>query len=261
VKLAYAEWRKPWLSLFAGRIDPVLGYEYRIQEAPDRLTVTPSLICRYTCGRPIGVKARGKLFDEALILNVALTNGSSFWEGFGISDDVDRNDVKTVSGRLAYRLPVGRGLELGVSGAVGAQDAQSDDSVIQWHVGGDAHLEWRDLEVTAEYVKGKAPGKDEVGQPDCFAAPCLTYQGAYGLVGYRVTNWLLPYARVDWRDALHKNGASFIYISQLARGTVGLRFELGTAVIVKAEYTLNRELGRIPQFSDDVFTSSMVVKY
>ena len=28
-----------------------------------------------------------------------------------------------------------------------------------------------------------------------------------------------------------------------------------------AEYTYNRELGRIPQFPDDVVTSSLVVKY
>jgi hypothetical protein len=194
IKLAYAEYRRSWVSFYAGRFDPVLGYEYRIQEAPDRLTVTPSLICRYTCGRPLGLKARARLLEDALVLNLAVTNGSSFWEGFGLSDDIDRNDVKTVSGRVSYRFPVGRGLELGVSGALGAQDAQDDDSILQWHVGGDLHFEWRDLEVTGEYVNGKAPGADEAGQPACFAAPCLKYQGAYGLVGYRATNWLIPYA-------------------------------------------------------------------
>jgi hypothetical protein len=261
VKLAYAEWRRPWISLSAGRFDPVLGFEYRVQEAPDRLTVTPSLICRYTCGRPLGLKARARFLDEALVVNVAVTNGSSFWEGFGISDDIDRNDVKTVSGRLSVRFPVGRGLELGASGAIGAQDAQGDDSVLQWHAGGDLHLEWRDLEVTAEYVKGKAPGAEEEGRPACFAAPCLDYQGAYGLVGYRATNWLVPFARLDWRDALHRSGASFIYVSELVRATAGVRLELGTAVVVKAEYTVNRELGQIPQFANDVLTSSMVVKY
>ena len=30
---------------------------------------------------------------------------------------------------------------------------------------------------------------------------------------------------------------------------------------MKAEYTLNRELGVLPQFPDDVFTSSLVVTY
>ena len=60
---------------------------------------------------------------------------------------------------------------------------------------------------------------------------------------------------------LHQSGASFIYVSELLRATAGVRLELGTAVIVKAEYTLNRELGEIPQFDNDVFTSSLVVKY
>ncbi|MCA9659206.1 MAG: hypothetical protein KC486_12745, partial [Myxococcales bacterium] len=54
VKLAYLRVSPPTkrldLDIMAGKINPVFGYEYRIQEAPDRLTVTPSLICRYTCG-------------------------------------------------------------------------------------------------------------------------------------------------------------------------------------------------------------------
>src|SRR5262249_27503743 len=41
VKLAYVEWRVPletWkLSLFAGKFDSTLGYEYRVEEAPDRI--------------------------------------------------------------------------------------------------------------------------------------------------------------------------------------------------------------------------------
>jgi hypothetical protein len=67
--------------------------------------------------------------------------------------------------------------------------------------------------------------------------------------------------RVDWRKAEHENGASFVYISDLIRATAGLRAEIGPRVIVKVEGTLNRELGRIPQFPDDVFTSSLVIKY
>ena len=110
-------------------------------------------------------------------------------------------------------------------------------------------------------MKGKAEGKTDSAGPACDVAPCLDYQGAYGLLGWRATNWLMPYARVDWRDALHRSGASFVYVSQLVRVTGGLRLELGSAVVVKAEYTLDRELGPIPQFDNDVFTSSLVVKY
>ena len=45
------------------------------------------------------------------------------------------------------------------------------------------------------------------------------------------------------------------------RATVGVRAEIGDAVILKAEYTYNHELGNIPQFPDDVLTTSLVVKF
>ena len=122
-------------------------------------------------------------------------------------------------------------------------------------------LEWKDLELTAEVVKGKAQGKTDPGAVACGAAPCIHYQGAYGLIGYRLTNTWQPYLRGDFRDAVHQAGASFVYISKLARFTAGVRAELGTQVIVKAEYTVNQELGRIPQFPDDIFTSALVVKF
>ncbi len=263
VKLAYGEWKpkleKLELSLQAGKFDSVLGYEYRSLESPDRLGVTPSLICRYTCGRPIGLKARARMFDHRLIANVAVTNGSHFSEGFPFSNETDTNQVKTVAGRLSTVIE--DKLELGVSGAFGAQDFQPANDVYQWHYGADLHLDFKDLELTAEFVQGKAKGKTSMAAvANCDEAPCLTYKGAYGQVGYRATNVFVPYVRVDWRDALHESGASFVYIAQLVRFTVGIRAEIGTRVILKAEGTLNRELGRIPQFPNDVVTTSLVLK-
>ena len=76
-----------------------------------------------------------------------------------------------------------------------------------------------------------------------------------------MTNVLVPYARVDWRDALHWAGASFVYISPLMRATVGLRAEIGTRVIAKLEGTKNLELEGLPTIPNDVVTSSLVVKY
>jgi hypothetical protein len=261
VKLAYAEWRPELeqvsLALQVGKFDSVLGREYRALESPDRTTVTPSLICRYICGRPIGVKARAKALDDALVLNVAVTNGSHAIEGFPFSDEIDTNHFKTLAGRLSYL--VASRIDLGVSGAFGAQDLQADDSVRQWHIGGDLHVEWKDLELTAELVHGRANGK--TADIACDLAPCIHYTGAYGLASYRLSNLLEPYARVDWRDAVHRSGASFVYISQLVRFTVGVRAEIGSHLIVKAEGTHDRELGRIPQFPDDVLTTSLVIKY
>jgi hypothetical protein len=263
VKLAYGEWRPKIesfnLALQVGKFDSVIGYEYRSIESPDRIGVTPSLICRYTCGRPIGLKARARFFDDALVLNAAVTNGSHFSEGFPFSNEIDTNQFKTLAGRLSYLIA--KKLDLGVSGAYGAQDLQTEDSVYQWHIGGDVHLEWKDFEFTGELVHGRADGKTSLMGPHCDVAPCIHYTGAYGLVALRITNMFVPYARVDWRDALHESGASFVYISELVRATVGLRTEIGTHVIFKAEGTLNRELGRIPQFPNDVFTTSLVIKY
>lgn len=267
VKLAYAEWRPKIdgfaLSIFAGKFDSVLGIEYRSEESPDRIGVTPSLICRYTCGRPLGLKARARFGDDLFVINLAVSNGSSFLEMFPFYDETDVNDGKTVSARISTKLPIASGLEIGVSGMIGPQDNQTSDSVIQYHIGADLHLEAGDFDLQAEIVKGEADGATDPtpGAPPCGVAPCLYYKGAYGQLAWRMTNWLMPYARVDWRDATHQSGASFIYISDLMRVTGGLRLELGTSVIIKAEYTVNRELGRIPQFDDDIFTSSLVVKY
>jgi hypothetical protein len=264
VKLAYGEWR-PRIDAFdlmlqAGKFDSVLGFEYRSIESPDRIGVTPSLICRYTCGRPIGVKARARFLDEALVVNVAITNGSHFHEGFPFASETDTNNMKTGAGRLSYQIA--KKIELGVSGAWGAQDFQDQWDVWQWHYGADLHVEIKDLELTAEYVRGKAKGlTSSPTAPKCDEAPCLDYKGAYGLAAYRVTNMFVPYARVDWRDAYHWAGTSFVYISPLIRATVGLRAEIGTRVIAKLEGTKNIELENLPVIKNDVVTSSLVIKY
>jgi hypothetical protein len=266
VKLAYVGYMVPTrrfeLDLYGGKIDPVFGYEYRIQESPDRITVTPSLACRYTCGRQLGFKARAKFLpSRALVLAASLTNGSSFQEGFGFANEIDTNHFKTVAARLSYRFDVGAGLELGASGQFGAQDLQSADDVYQWQYGFDAHLDVRGVELASEVVIGEVAGATAPGEPECGSAPCLHFKAVYGLIGYRALNWLMPYVRVDWRDALHRSGASFVYESKLVRVTPGVRFELGTHVAIKAEYTINRELGPIPQFDNDVVTTSVVTKF
>jgi hypothetical protein len=275
VKLAYGEWRPriggddpPFnLMLQAGKFDSVLGFEYRSLESPDRIGVTPSLICRYTCGRPLGLKARAQFLNEALTANVAITNGSHFHEGFPFSNEIDSNHMKTVAGRLSYSID--KKVEFGVSGAYGAQDFQPENDVHQWHVGGDVHVEIKDLEVTAEFVRGRARGQTSLMIPAglrCDDAPCLKYWGGYLLAAYRVTNVFIPYFRIDSRDALHEAGSSFVYISTSARATLGVRAEIGTRVIVKAEGTLNREIDlddedRIPVIPNDVVTTSLVIKY
>jgi len=265
VKLAYLEWLVPTekfeLSMYAGKIDSVLGWEYRSREAPDRLTVTPSLLCRYTCGAPLGLKARALFWEGAMSLNVALTNGSHVTENFPIYGEIDRNDWKTVAARIASRAPLGAGLEVGLSGSIGAQDLQNTEDALHKHIGVDLHLDWHDFEVTAEFMYGKLDGRTAPGEAPCGLAQCLEYRGWYGLVGYRALNWLEPFVRVDLRSALHQSGQSFVYVSQVLRATAGARMELGPYVVFKAEYNLNRERGPAPQFPNDVFSTSMILKY
>jgi hypothetical protein len=263
IKLANIRWNAPTrrfgLALSAGKIDSVFGREYRIQEAPDRLTVTPSLMCRYTCGRPLGVKSRWTFLRERqLAVNVSVTNGSTMQESFGVTSVREHNILKTGAGRISYRFPVGSGLEIGASGLVGAQDLQPRNDVLQWQYGVDVHLDVRGLELTGEFVQVNMPGRDGPGRAPCAITQCLEAMSAYGLVGYRVTNWFVPVFRTDWRDARHTHGGVFHYESHLVRFTPGVRFEAGNHVVIKAEYTINRELGRIPQFPNDVFTSSVV---
>lgn len=267
VKLAYLryEFATPgarWF-LYVGKVDPVLGLEYRSQEPADRLTVTPSLACRYTCGRPVGLKAQGHFLDDALEVSLSLTNGSNQVEFFPFSDELDFNLAKTVSARVKVLLPVG--LELSVSGAFGSQDRQHDDAVVQWHLGGAAQLLLGDLRVAAEVVGGVAQGKDGAGAGGvpvrCGEAPCLGYLAAYALVSYRLLGLVRPYLRVDWRRALMINGLQWAYDSHAMRVTAGLRLDLTANLTLKAEYTFNRELPPLVEFPDDVFTSSFVVAF
>jgi hypothetical protein len=266
LRLAYAEYRldkgKHKLNLYVGKFDSVVGLEYRSQEAPSRVEVTPSLICRYTCGYPIGLKARARFFNDALVFNAAITNGSQFSEGFALYNEIDTNSMKTGSARLSYQLPGIKELEIGVSGMFGAQDNQASDTVYQWLVGADIHYYRQNLVFRAEYVKGRANGEQDPANPaKCDLSECLEFQGAYGLLGVRLSNVTMPYVRVDWRDALHRDGASFVYISDLMRVTLGMHFTILDSLIFKAEYTNNQELGRVPNIVNDVFTSSLVVKY
>jgi hypothetical protein len=252
------------LSLYAGKLDPVFGYEYRIQESPSRITVTPSLLCRYTCGRPTGVKSRWRfLRDRNLIVNLSVTNGSSNTEQWGFSNEIDTNQFKTVSGRVSYEIPV-TGLEIGASGAYGAQDLQTQNDITQWQYGFDLHLDIRGVDLSGEFLMNRIEGDPSRAAPideECANVACLRAMGAYGVLGYRALNWLMPYVRVDWRDALHRAGASFVYISKLLRITAGVRFDINEHATFKAEYTVNRELGRIPQFPNDLFTSSLVAHF
>lgn len=267
VKLANVSWRRRFgfgeLVVWAGKFDSVLGIEYRVQEAPDRLTVTPSLLCRYTCGRAVGLRARGLLLGDRLEVLATVTNGSNQLEVMPWGAEAGFNASPALAGRIGALLPVANGLELSVSGQVGVQERQADPTVWQFHAGAAAKLDLRTLVLTAEGVFGRAAGKTGLvaGEPvACAAASCLVYRGAYLLVGWRALRWLTPYGRVDWRSGTMRSAREWLYESVRLRATAGVRVDAWRHLALKAEYTFNRELLGL-DFPDDVFTTSLVVSY
>ena len=52
---------------------------------------------------------------------------------------------------------------------------------------------------------------------------------------------------------------NFVYESHTLRATAGVHVEMTSRIIGKIEYTWNHELGNIPQFADDILTTSLVV--
>lgn len=258
------------LVLSAGKVDSVLGIDYRSQDAPDRLTITPPLLCRYTCGRPYGIRAH--LERKELDLSALVANGDSFQERFEPDPRLASAKAPTVSGHVQYLFPIFDGIKVGASFAVGPQDGQDALHVHQWHYGFDLRVrETHKFSLQAEFVQGRQQGSSTgqaealdtmpdatVVAPHCSIAQCLRYKSAYGLASYRVQPKITPYVRVDWRSARHQRGVDFLYVSRVLRTTVGAQFAMTSRILGKIEYSMNRELVG-PQFPNDVITTSIVV--
>lgn len=261
VDFAFFQW-EPFetydLELQAGKFASAFGFEYRKEESPARMGITPSLIGRYVSGHPIGLKARQSWFGKKLAANVAIANGSSHIESFPFGEELDSNDIKTVGGRLSLDfgawLPSTVTLTAGISGEWGAQARQHDNDVDQRQAGFDLELEIGDFEMLLEFVKGEATGG---GEED---AQSLEFEGAYALAGYHVDGWVTPYLRWDFRDAEHL-GSNFVYVVDISRVTVGVRIDAHANVIFKMEYVRNLEHGDVPSFDNDVFCASLVLVF
>jgi hypothetical protein len=264
--LAQLEWRvldDPSLTIFLGKIEPSIGIEYRERKPVRRFGVTPSLIARYTTGTQLGAKVRAKLFEERLIVAAAVTNGSAVTEQFHFYDEIDSNDGKTLSGRVAVRFPLGGlseafagALEIGLSGQWGPQDRATDNEGALWFVGLDLSYDGVDLDVRAQLLTGGSPGRETD----------RAYALDLKLGGYLEIDWmLLPelgvLVRGDFRDALVSLADERAYLSKSLRFTAGLRLVVSSHVVVKLEYLKNLELEEVPSIDNDVFTSSLVLSY
>jgi hypothetical protein len=255
--LAQLEWlptASQRTSIFVGKMESVLGIEYRDRKANRRFGVTPSLIARYTVGPALGVKVRSKFGpDDLLMVAAAITNGSNVAEQFHFYNEVDSNAGKTLSGRLSLR-PVAA-LEVGASGSWGAQDRALDSEEALWFVGLDLLAELGPVGIKGQWLKGKGPGDplEGVYALDLKTGGYLEGDFAFGPFGVL--------ARGELRNALVWLGNERLYLTKSWRATLGARWMVTDRAVLKAEYLRNGEYGGLPGVKNDVFTSSLVLSY
>jgi len=260
VDLAQLEWLPtgdPILSVMVGKVESVIGIEYKQRKANQRFGITPTLIARYTTGSALGVKARLKLFGERLIIAGAATNGSFGTEQFHFYSEIDSNDAKTASGRVAGRVGLG-GLtvEVGGSGSIGQQDGAGNGADNMWFAGVDVEVTHPFFEVRGQFLKGKAPG-DAVSRS---YALDLSFGGYLEAVA-RIGGTLGVLVRGEIRDARVWQDTERLYLTKSWRAVVGARLTLGPHVVVKLEALHNGEYGGVPSIPNSLVTSSLVVSY
>ncbi len=265
VDIAQLEWmpgREQKTSIFVGKVDSVLGIEYRERKSNQRYGITPSLIARYTTGTAVGVKARSKLGpDDLLVLAAAVTNGSFTQEQFFFYNEIDTNLGKTISGRASIHPPIPVDMELGASGSWGPQDRSPNSDGKMWFLGVDYQLRMRYADIKAQYLKGRSPG-----DPTNDVYGLNLHGGGY----VEVDAFLLPHfgvlARGEYRDAFVWLGdpvppstADRAYLTKSWRATGGVHANVSDRIVIKAEYLYNGEYGGIPQIKNNVFTTSLVL--
>ena len=244
-------------SVFVGKIESVLGIEYRDRKANKRFGVTPSLLARYTTGTALGVKVRSKFgAEDWLVLAAAVTNGSNTVETFHFYNEVDSNAGKTLSARISARLPVPGWLEIGASGSRGAQDRALNNAGAMWFGGVDLLGHFDRLDIKAQWLQGGAPGNETDG-----VYGLDLHNGGYLEIDTMVTASLGLLGRAEFRDALVWLGSERAYVTKSWRGTLGARWVFNDRAVLRAEYLRNGEYGGIAGIRNDIFTSSLVLSY
>jgi hypothetical protein len=268
--IAQLEWmptKSQRTSIFVGKVDSVLGIEYRERKSNQRFGITPSLIARYTTGTALGIKVRSKMGpDDLFVVAGAVTNGSFTTEQFHFYNEIDTNAGKTASGRVSLHPPIPVDMELGASGMYGPQDRSPNDAGKMWFWGIDYQLHLRNFDLKAQYLRGASPGDPSNPQNEVFAL--RLHGGGYLELDEMLLPWLGLMGRIEYRDAdvwlgdpNDTGGADRIYVTRSWRATGGVRVVFNDRVILKAEYLHNGEYDGIPQIRNDVFTSSLVVIY
>jgi hypothetical protein len=251
------------ITITAGKFIGITGIEYRWRRAPDRWTVTPTLVGRYMNGNPIGVKVRGKHFDKRFIWNVGVTNGNSFTNDTRIFESVETNSGKTYSGRLSYDFAFGpiTLLEIGASGSYGPQDGQISNTPKQWDVGPDFQIAWNALQIRGQWFKVNTDGGG-INETKNYIAEAWYVEGMYSFPGLLSMNTVGIYTRFSRRKA-DEIDPKYVFIVDVSQITPGVRIDITESIIFKAEYSINLEVGYISKyaFDNNIFTSSLVAKF
>ena len=258
VDIAQVEWlptASQRTSVFAGKMDPVFGIEYRERKADQRFGITPSLMARYTTGTAVGFKLRSKFGpDDLLVLAIALTNGSNTTEQFHFYDELDSNAGKTGSARLSVRLPLS--IEIGLSGSAGPQDRSTNTRHWMWFYGVDLQGRWGRLDLKGQWMKGYAPG-----EPAQAVYGLDLHSGGYLELDAMLTSSFGVLGRGEFRDAFVWLSDQRAYVTKSWRATVGVRWVITTRAVLKAEFLKNGEYGRVPTVANDVLVTSFVMGF
>ena len=265
--MAFIDW-KPLsqydITVSAGKFIGITGIEYRWRRAPDRWTVTPTLVGRYMDGNPLGVKVRGKHFDKRFVWNIGVTNGNSFTQDTRIFENVESNFGKTYAGRLSYDFAFGPVtlLELGISGSYGSQDMQASDKPKQWDWGPDFQIAWKALQLRGQWFKVNTDGGG-INETKNYIAEAWYVEGMYSFPGlFDLVNTFGIFTRFSRRVATEID-PKYVFIVDIAQITPGVRVDITENIIFKAEYSINLEVGYIKNyaFDNNIFTSSLVAKF
>lgn len=251
------------ITMTAGKFIGITGIEYRWRRAPDRWTVTPTLVGRYMNGNPIGAKIRGKHFDKKFVWNIGVTNGNSFTFDTRIFENVESNSGKTVSGRVSYDFAFGpiTLLEVGASGSWGPQDQQPSNNPRQWDFGPDLQLAVGALQLRGQWFKINTDG-GSINESKNYVGTAWYVEAMYSFPGLFDLNTFGIYTRFSRRE-VNEIDPKYVFIVDVGQITPGIRVDITESIILKAEYSVNLEMGVIRNyaFDNNVFTSSLVAKF
>lgn len=266
------------LRLSLGKIESPMGFGYRLNKSPARVNISPAHMDVYTVGYPVGIRARGNLFQDKLkefrnsifTYNLVLANADPYVVSLG-DGDIDDNNDRTIMGRLSYGLDaLGGFFEMGTSLSHGGKMGQGDSGIDTQGFNVDTRLERGPLTLRAEFDYGDED-RSVLNTTLASGGFGVLFKGLYGEGFYEFSRpaslpkWfplvsLTPYYRYDTRHRVHTPRVGDLFLIDVKRHTFALRYIPAPGNIFKAEYQVNREAWGT-QVNDDMFLMSFIREF